>query len=41
MTNTQTRPVYLYSKPLDVVWLCVKCHQRIHAAFPELHGHRE
>jgi hypothetical protein len=30
-----------YSKPLDVVWLCVKCHQRIHAAFPELHGHHE
>jgi hypothetical protein len=30
-----------YSKPLDVVWLCVKCHQRIHAAFPELTGHRE
>jgi hypothetical protein len=30
-----------YTKPLDVVWLCVKCHQRIHAAFPELSGHRE
>lgn len=28
-----------YSKPLDVVWLCAKCHHRIHAAFPELGGH--
>jgi hypothetical protein len=28
-----------YSKPLDVTWLCVTCHQRIHAAFPELNGH--
>jgi hypothetical protein len=25
-----------YSKPLDVTWLCTQCHQRIHAAFPEL-----
>lgn len=30
-----------YSKPLDVVWLCAKCHQRIHATFPELGGHYE
>lgn len=29
-----------YGKPLDVVWLCVRCHQRIHAAFPELSGHQ-
>lgn len=27
-----------YSKPLDVVWLCAKCHHRLHAAFPELEG---
>lgn len=28
-----------YSKPLDVVWLCAKCHHRIHAKFPQIHGH--
>jgi ribosomal protein S27AE len=28
-----------YSKPLDVTWLCPKCHQRLHAAFPDLGGH--
>jgi hypothetical protein len=28
-----------YSKPLDVTWLCAKCHHRIHATFPELGGH--
>jgi hypothetical protein len=28
-----------YSKPLDVTWLCARCHHRIHAAFPELGGH--
>lgn len=27
-----------YSKPLDVMWLCPKCHHRLHAAFPELEG---
>jgi hypothetical protein len=27
-----------YAKPLDVVWLCAKCHHRLHAAFPELEG---
>jgi hypothetical protein len=30
-----------YAKPLDVVWLCAKCHHRIHATFPELGGHFE
>jgi hypothetical protein len=30
-----------YTKPLDVVWLCAKCHHRIHATFPELGGHFE
>jgi uncharacterized protein YlaI len=30
-----------YNKPLEVIWLCAKCHHRIHAAFPELHGHGE
>ncbi len=30
-----------YRRPLDIVWLCAKCHHRIHAAFPELSGHRE
>lgn len=24
-----------YSRPLDVTWLCPKCHHRLHAAFPE------
>lgn len=27
-----------YSKPLDVIWLCAKCHNRLHANFPELEG---
>lgn len=30
-----------YAKPLDVVWLCAKCHHRLHATFPELGGHAE
>lgn len=28
-----------YAKPLNVVWLCAKCHHRVHATFPELGGH--
>ena len=24
-----------YSKPLDVVWLCPRCHHRLHKTFPE------
>lgn len=28
-----------YSKPLDVVWLCAKCHRRLHAVFPETAAH--
>lgn len=28
-----------YSAPLDVTWLCAKCHHRLHALFPELAGH--
>lgn len=27
-----------YSRPLDVVWVCAKCHHRLHAIFPELEG---
>ena len=27
-----------YAKPLEVVWLCPKCHHRLHAAFPESEG---
>lgn len=27
-----------YSKPLEVVWLCARCHHRLHALFPELEG---
>lgn len=27
-----------YSRPLDVIWLCAKCHNRLHASFPELEG---
>jgi hypothetical protein len=30
-----------YAKPLDVIWLCAKCHHRIHAVFPELGGHHQ
>lgn len=30
-----------YSKPLDVIWMCAKCHHRIHSTFPELGGHFE
>lgn len=29
-----------YTKPLDVVWLCPRCHHRLHAAFPETEGSR-
>ena len=28
-----------YSKPLDVIWLCPRCHQRLHANFPETAAH--
>lgn len=24
-----------YTKPLEVIWLCPKCHHRLHANFPE------
>lgn len=27
-----------YAKPLEVVWLCPKCHHRLHATFPETEG---
>lgn len=27
-----------YAKPLDVIWLCARCHHRLHALFPELEG---
>lgn len=27
-----------YSKPLEVIWLCPKCHHRLHALFPEVEG---
>jgi len=27
-----------YSRPLDVIWLCPKCHTRLHALFPETEG---
>jgi hypothetical protein len=36
-----TRQPCVICGTLDFVWLCVKCHHHIHAAFPELHGHRE
>ncbi len=28
-----------YSRPLDIIWLCAKCHHRLHANFPETSGH--
>lgn len=30
-----------YSKPLDVIWLCPKCHHRLHANFPETEGNNK
>ena len=27
-----------YGRPLDVIWLCPKCHHRLHANFPETEG---
>lgn len=27
-----------YAKPLDVIWLCARCHHRLHALFPEFAG---
>jgi ribosomal protein S27AE len=30
-----------YSKPLEVVWLCARCHHRLHAIFPELEGKKK
>lgn len=27
-----------YSKPLDVIWLCARCHHRTHAIFPQIEG---
>ena len=27
-----------YAKPLDVIWLCPKCHHRLHGSFPEVGG---
>ena len=28
-----------YSKPLEVIWLCARCHNRLHANFPETAAH--
>lgn len=25
-----------YSRPLEVTWLCARCHHRLHTIFPEL-----
>jgi ribosomal protein S27AE len=27
-----------YARPLDVIWLCPKCHHRLHKVFPETEG---
>lgn len=27
-----------YAMPFDVIWLCARCHLRLHALFPELEG---
>lgn len=27
-----------YAKPLEIIWLCARCHHRLHALFPELEG---
>lgn len=28
-----------YSRPLEIVWLCARCHHRLHAYFPETAAH--
>lgn len=30
-----------YSKPLEVTWLCAKCHHRLHTLLPDGAGHAE
>jgi hypothetical protein len=25
-----------YSKPMEITWLCQRCHQRLHTLFPQL-----
>lgn len=27
-----------YARPLEVIWLCPKCHHRLHSNFPETEG---
>jgi len=27
-----------YARPLDVTWLCARCHHRMHSLFPEMEG---
>lgn len=27
-----------YRRPLDVIWLCARCHHRLHTIFPEFEG---
>lgn len=29
-----------YTKPLEVVWLCPRCHNRLHKTFPETEARR-
>lgn len=30
-----------YTKPLEVTWLCAKCHHRLHKTFPETAAHEK
>ena len=38
--STSTAATKDYARPLDVVWLCAKCHLRVRVTFPELSANK-